>query len=155
MPQVLVRPISFVSGLLRSPALLGCLAWAALSGCSADTDPPRNECPGPQATFDVRIFAADGPLPGDTTVDVMFSSGEEVYQLDQPEVPLEAVRCSRELNGESAVALDCALWTNGPATVTITATGYPELKEELVHEHDDCGIKTVNADLELMLPPIE
>ncbi|MEZ4374275.1 MAG: hypothetical protein R3B07_25875 [Polyangiaceae bacterium] len=127
----------------------------ALSGCSADPSPPVNECPGPQATFDVRIFAAEGPLPGDTQVDVMFSSGEEVYQMDQPEVPLEAVRCSRELDGEIPLALDCALWTNGPATVTITASGYPELKQELVHELDECGIKTVSADLELMLPPVE
>ncbi|MCA9630351.1 MAG: hypothetical protein KC766_21925 [Myxococcales bacterium] len=131
------------------------LALVALAGCSADKDPPSNECPGPQATFDVRIFAMDGPLPDDTRVDVMFSSGEEVYRLDQPEAPLEAVRCSRELEADLPVALECALWTNGPASVTVTATGYADLQQELVHEHDECGIKTVSAELELMPPPVE
>lgn len=158
MPYVLavvVGPNLIVSYLYRASRALTGFCLVVLAACSSETDPPANECPGPQATFDVRIFAADGPLPTDTQVDVMFSSGQEVYKLSEPEAPLETVRCSQVLEAEVAVALECALWTNGPATVTVVASGYPELEQELVHQYDECGIKTVSAELELMQTPVE
>lgn len=126
-----------------------------LSACADDAKPAPSECAGPRAAFDVRISAADGALPDDTQLTVTFSSGEEVYAVSTPDAPLETVRCSQTLEGTALTAVRCALWTDGPASVAVSATGYLLLEEELVHETDECGIKTVAAELVLMPAPPE
>lgn len=123
-----------------------------LSACADDAKPAPSECVGPRAAFDVRISAADGSLPEDTEFRVTFSSGEEVYAVAAPERPLEAVRCTPALDNKAVTSLRCVLWTNGPANVEVTATGYAPLQAELVHEIDDCGIKTVEEDLVMERP---
>ncbi len=130
-------------------------ALLLLSACADDAKPAPSECVGPRAAFDVQISAADGALPDDTQLTVKFSSGEEVYSVAAPERPLEAVRCTQTPADASVASLRCALWTDGPARVDVTATGYLPLEVQLVHETDDCGIKTVQEALVIQRPPVE
>jgi hypothetical protein len=49
-------------------------------------------------------------------------------------------------------ALFCELFTNGPATIHVTASGYPVLDQELKSKlrEDNCGVRTV--DVRVVLP---
>ena len=41
----------------------------------------------------------------------------------------------------SAEAVVCDLWTDGAATVKVTAQGYSDTEQDLKAESDDCGLK--------------
>jgi hypothetical protein len=49
-------------------------------------------------------------------------------------------------------ALLCELWTQGAATVTVDADGYPRLVKALTAKRDGCGIETVERELVLQAP---
>lgn len=120
-------------------------------GCSSEPPKP-NECPGARAAFAVTLSAQGSPLPSDTALQVTFSGGQETYELAAPSDALEAVRCEPVTEGETIIGLECALWTLGPADVTVLATGFATLTESLAHEVDDCGVRTV--DVALVLQPL-
>jgi hypothetical protein len=51
-------------------------------------------------------------------------------------------------------ALFCELWTNGPASVHVTASGYAVMDRDLESKlrDDNCGVRTVDVDLVLVRP---
>jgi hypothetical protein len=51
-------------------------------------------------------------------------------------------------------ALFCELWTNGPATVHVTASGYAVIDRDLLSKlrEDECGVSTVDVRLALVHP---
>lgn len=51
-------------------------------------------------------------------------------------------------------ALFCELWTNGPATVHVTASGYAVMDRDLESKlrDDNCGVRTVDVNLVLVHP---
>ncbi len=117
-------------------------------GCS-DESPQPSECSAPRAAFALVLSAQGGELPSDTQLDVTFSGGHELFELAQPSETLEAVRCESVAEEQRVVALSCSLWTDGPAEVTVIATGFEPLTQSLAHEVDDCGVRTVDVQLEL------
>lgn len=129
-----------------------CVVLCVALGCSSEPPEP-NECPAPRAAFALSLSAQDGELPSDTQLDVTFSAGREVFALAEPGQALEAVRCETVVEAERVVALSCALWTDGPADVAVTATGFNSLRQSLAHEVDDCGVRTVDVELELEPKP--
>lgn len=143
--------------------LAGGLAALLALGCSSD-DPPDMQCPRQPAAFRVLLHAAVGPLPDDTLLAVRYGAGQEEFRLEAPPVEPEVVFCEVSARDggvpgvadasappfEAAEAIACDLWTDGPAIVTVTASGYPELREQLEPLTDECGVKdTVEVELVL------
>lgn len=131
--------------LLRSAAALACAGF--LTACGSEEEP--KECKA-RAAFDLEVRAASGALPSDTSVLVEYGGGQEEYRLDDPVHQQEDVLCTTEPADAGAVmTLRCALWTQGAATVTVRASGYPELQEELEAQADGKCIETVPVVLTL------
>lgn len=57
-------------------------------------------------------------------------------------------------SGSKLTALFCEFLTNGPATIHVTATGYPALDQELESKlrDDGCGVRTVDVHKSLIGP---
>lgn len=163
------------------------LVAVGLPMCGDDTPPPATSssssssstggggCPmgPPEALFTLRVATVDGTaLPGDTTVAVRWSAGEEpIYVLNDPATHMTLedgsnVVCApaqgtggaggqggavAAVGGGAPVALSCELWTAGTTEVTVTATGYPETVETYKPETiDDCEVP-VPSEVELIL----
>lgn len=134
------------------------LAAAPFAACGPDRR-PEEPCEGP--SFNLLIKAETGPLPPDTRINVRYGGNPdgEPYQLGKPRTP-QAVSCLEDTSpggapsddrasgvaagagGESAPddtavwRLRCALYTQGPARLDVTAKGYEPIKDtELSFEH--------------------
>lgn len=147
------------------------LALLALASCD-DEPPPPADCTTPD--FDVVITAVDAPLPADTVVTMEYGGGDDEYRLtNDPEGP-ENLFCSpsdRKGNpisgdagegGQSARNADggaggapsggtieglrCDLWSDGPATLTITTSMYPVTVAKLQPKK---GVCTVSTEVEI------
>jgi hypothetical protein len=57
-------------------------------------------------------------------------------------------------SGSTRTALFCELLTNGPATIHVTATGYPSFEQDLESKlrDDGCGVRTVDVHTSLVGP---
>ncbi len=126
----------------------------ALSACSTD---PRPECPLKPA-FQLSLSASEGPLPPDTVLRVKYGGGLEEYRLNDLVHTQEVVFCQHRLDGglpaEAGVPVDelyCEMWTQGAATVTVEATGYPDLEQKIEAQAKDRCILTVDVSLRLDL----
>lgn len=89
---------------------------------------------------------------------VKYGGGFEEYRLSDPVHTQEVVFCQHRLDGgvpaEAGVPVDelyCEMWTQGAATVTVQATGYPDIEQEIEAEAEDRCIKTVDVSLRLDL----
>lgn len=149
---------------------LGLIA-APFAGCGPDAKPDPL-CDGP--TFNLLVIAEPGPLPDDTRINVRYGGNHEgePYTLGQSK-PGQSVFCEEHASwgGASAVddaqaqagaggapstssdgkveALTCRLFTQGPARVDATASGYePIVNQEL--ELDDKQRCQVDAKVTLM-----
>lgn len=124
---------------MRAYSLLLLLsAW--LVGCGPDKR-PEEPCDGP--SFNLVVTAEGGPLPDDTRINVRYGSNQkgEAYALGQQSVG-QAVFCEEQASNaageagsanegaEGVQALSCRLYTQGPARLDATATGYQTLKNE-------------------------
>jgi hypothetical protein len=133
----------------------------SLPGCPDDEPPP---CDGPTMAFKVLLVAVDGPLPEDTMLRVKHGSatGTEDFRLDADFPSSDVVFCCRSTrDGECTEAGDadggpapvegmlCELWTDGAARVTVTASGYPELDENLEARSSEGCLQTVDVTLKL------
>jgi hypothetical protein len=112
-------------------------------------------------SFLVTIHPEQGSLPDDLNLAVEFGGGNEAVSiaggLDGQVIfcdlvsrePGEGGRAAEESGG----ALLCELWTEGPATVQITATGFEPLERDLRVDEDEC---TTSIELELTAkaPPL-
>jgi hypothetical protein len=131
------------------------LAAVPFGGCGPDPK-PREGCDGP--SFNLVVRAEGGPLPDDTRLTVRYGSNQdgEPYELGQAATP-QAVFCEEDTSPGGAAsepepagagagaggaptlppavttgvhALRCRLYTQGPARVDITATGYQPIEDE-------------------------
>lgn len=113
----------------------------------------------PEATFALRVLAADGgPVPSDTTVQVMWSAGEEpAFHLDQPETwgTLETANVVCDVDPEQPPPADlavlaCDLWTSSPTEVHVSAEGYVAKKHTYTAEPaSDCNPQPTPIEIEL------
>jgi hypothetical protein len=131
--------------------LCSVLASGLCVACSSD--PPPEDCSA-KAAFQLSVRAHVGTLPPDTRLTVKYGGGEETYALSDLKHDEEAVLCDVEGvdsgdGGGSVSRLVCALWTQGAATVTIEASGYPNLERELKAEAKNDCIETVPVELVL------
>ncbi len=119
-----------------------------LAGCGPDKR-PEEPCDGP--SFNLVVTAEDGPLPADTRINVRSGSNQtgEAYELGQ-QARGQAVFCEEDTDSPSAEggasqggasptgdaatrqvsALRCRLYTQGPARLDATATGYQPIEDE-------------------------
>ena len=115
----------------------------ALTGCGPDKR-PEEPCDGP--SFNLIVTAEGGPLPPDTRINVRYGSNQrgEAYQLGKRASP-QAVFCEEHTAAPAAEggagasqggapsdvqALQCRLYTQGPARLDATATGYQPIEDE-------------------------
>jgi hypothetical protein len=112
------------------------------------------------------VRAEDGPLPADTQIKVHYGGNPEgePYELGNPRPP-QAVSCVEDTSEGGAPAVDgtagaggaatgnnealdvwtlrCRLYTQGPARLDATATGYEPVVDEKLSFHDEqnCEIR--------------
>lgn len=151
------------------------VAWAIVGGATAaaaceqtaETTPDGGGaqgvggCPSaPVPLFAVRITAADGRVPPDTTLLVRWSAAEEpTVDLREPDswpsVEEGAnVDCDIPDGATPPLELDtlrCELWTSGPTYVEIAAEGYRTVEQTLTPPDGDCDPPaTSEVELELV-----
>jgi hypothetical protein len=156
-----------------SPSLLA-LAGAAACGPDPKPGPP---CVGP--TYNLVVKAAGGPLPPDTRLNVRYGGNNEgeTYALGEPPMP-QAVHCDEDTTtggapgalgaggGEAGLggagpqaaedtevwALRCRLYTQGPARIDVSASGYEPIDEEplILDEKMRCQVP-VEVELEVLM----
>ena len=149
----------------------------ALLLVSCKDDPPHPaDCPsGPD--FEVLITAFDAPLPADVRVSIEYAGGLNEHYSIPDHGKHRALWCTpsdREGNplpagghggqgsleagdsgrgGASADSglegLECELWTDGPATLTVETSMYPKATEPLAAKEGKC---VVAAEIVLALP---
>jgi hypothetical protein len=141
-----------------------------LVGCGPDKR-PEEPCDGP--SFNLVVTAEDGPLPPDTRINVRSGSNQtgEAYELGQ-QARGQAVFCEEDTTSPDAeggasqggaaatdaesrdvYALRCRLYTQGPARLEATATGYQAIEDEpLSFEKKPYCEVSVNVRLERELP---
>jgi hypothetical protein len=111
------------------------------------------------------VTAEGGPLPADTRINVRYGSNQkgEAYKLGQQASP-QAVFCEEDTTGASAggagnaegdevQALRCRLYTQGPASLDATGTGYQPIKDEPLSfdKKPYCQVE-IDVELERELP---
>ena len=130
-------------------AALGLIA-AGFSACGPDAK-PGPPCDGP--TYNLVITVEDAPLPTDLRLNVRYGGNHEGegYALGEKHTP-QAVFCNEETtrggagnepapsggaggseaeSSDTVVwALRCRLYTQGPARIDVTATGYESIEEQ-------------------------
>ncbi len=131
--------------------LLGVLA-APFAACGPDHRPDK-PCEGPSFNLVVSTETGDA-LPPDTRINVRYGGNPdgEPYELGKPRTP-QAVSCSEDTTGGRSAApapastadggqggapgtadvgvwaLRCGLYTQGPARLDVTATGYEPIED--------------------------
>jgi hypothetical protein len=127
------------------------------AGCSS-TRPEQCSPAYSHPTFRLTVTADVTPLPGDLVITVKYGSGVEIYDVQHPNLSPEVVFCKKVREGgttdkdagaEDADAIVCDLWTDGAATITLMAEGYPEKKVDLSAEVDECGLKLKEESITL------
>jgi hypothetical protein len=100
---------------------------------------------------------------------VRYGGGTENYVLRQPSPRPDVVFCAELAPADAGTptevpdaalptpgapieALLCELWTQGAATLTVEASGYPATQRDLRARRDDCGIETVEDEIRLSAP---
>lgn len=158
--------------------MLAGMVWLGVTACGPGKRPPEG-CDGP--SFNLEVTAEGGPLPADTRINVRYGSNQEgePYALGQ-HARKQAVFCEEDTNdggapaasadsaagagqagasgadtGTSAEvwALRCRLYTQGPAQVDVTATGYVPVEGRALSFDDDdhCDVE-VDVVLERFVP---
>jgi hypothetical protein len=148
------------------------LVAAGFAACGPDAK-PGPPCDGPTYNLVVRIENA--PLPPDLRLNVRYGGNHEGegYALGEKHTP-QAVFCSEDTSqggagneptpsgGESnhepedaaasVWALRCRLYTQGPARIDVTATGYESIEEQDLTLADDerCRVEKI-VELELLM----
>lgn len=158
--------------MIRGSSLPSLLLLVSIPSCGPDKR-PQAPCDGP--SFNLVVRAEDGPLPPDTRINVRYGSNQdgEPYQLGQQASP-QAVFCEEDTSTGGAPssaggaggevsettaepagvqALRCRLYTQGPARLDVTATGYePIERQDLSFDtRDHCQIE-VDVKLVRLLP---
>lgn len=148
-------------GLLTALVLFLGVGWFACSNAQ-----PPSTCPSSHATFKLTVKAEASAVPRDVWISVKYGGGVEHYRAETPPVAPQVVYCKLECvdgggsDASSADAADggaqsnieavvCDLWTDGAATVTVRASGYPDVVRDLSARRDECGL--VLTDVTILL----
>ncbi len=151
------------------------LAGAAISiaSCSTHDGGGDDPCPPPAPAFGLIVRAQNGAvLSRKTTIVVKYGSGEETFDVSDPNVTPLIAFCSVEPPGvdggvPDAAGVDatdggtdvgsvaCALWTDGAADVTVMSDGYGIAEQTFQAMSDRCGVFTTPALIELMVVPVD
>lgn len=145
------------------------LAVLLVAGCSPDKS--SEPCGPREPAFAVQVTAGGAALPDDTRIRVKYNGNlVESYRLSEPKRNadvccqasaepvsggLPRVSCATAMearDGGTASAIQCTLWTSGPAEVFVFAEGYEDLFRNLntrLKEDEKCGVETVEAQLHL------
>lgn len=117
----------------------------------------------PQPTFLLKIKERDGgTVPPDTTIDVLWSAGQEpeVHLNDPSTWPsLETSSLSCDLDATQPPPTDlkmliCALWTGSPVEVTVSAKGYETEQHTFTAEpSSECNPEPTSIEVELGVAP--
>jgi hypothetical protein len=132
-------------------ALIVCAATATALSCSDDGGDGPKDCKV-VAAFDLTLRAAGGPLPPDTTVEVQYGGGVESYRVDAGMQSQEVVLCdddAPETGVGGVTVVHCKLWTQGAATVKVTASGFPPVEQTLEAKAQGKCIQTVPVEIVL------
>ncbi len=163
---------------MKPHRFLFCMALAWLLVCACGPDPkPGPPCEGP--TYDLVVKTDSGEaLPPDTRLNVRYGGNHEgeAYALGENPTP-QAVFCDEDTTaggasgaggaaGDAAgaggapalapsdgvFALRCRLYTQGPARVDVTATGYEPIEEQdlTLDEKKRCQVP-VEVELQVLL----
>lgn len=128
-------------------ALISCAVFA-LACSNGNGDGPK-DCKV-VAAFDLTLRAAVGPLPPDTTIDVQYGGGIESYRVETGMQSQEVVLCDDDAADAGYVTrVHCKLWTQGAATVKVTASGYPAIEQTLEAKAQGTCIQTVPVEIVL------
>lgn len=148
-------------------------------GCSKNGGDQCPAPPPPEPAFRLELTADHGPLPPGTVLQITYGGNQsESYVLGEanpgnvdvccrpalpmPEGTLPSVSCAAPdasaskdagaSDGGGILALDCELWTNGTAGVTVTGPGFPELDQvlEAKQRADNCGVETQDERIVLL-----
>jgi hypothetical protein len=152
------------------------LTGGGFAACGPDRK-PGPPCDGP--TYELTVRAENAPLPGDTSLNVRYGGNHEgeSYALGKKHSP-QAVFCSEDTTqggatsdpepsatagaggaapgapdgDESVWALRCRLYTQGPARIDVTASGYEPITEQdlTLEDGDRCRVE-VEVELKLQL----
>jgi hypothetical protein len=115
--------------------------------CSSD-DGNQDPCTI-EAAFELTLHTVTGALPADTALRVQYGGGVEEYHLDGANTGLKVVECDVDADAASLDSLSCKLWTQGAATVTVTASGFPQVERELEAKKKGECFQTVPVDIVL------
>jgi len=159
-------------------ALISLSPLSPLSAAACGPDPkPGPPCEGP--TYNLVVKAENGPLPSDTRLNVRYGGNNEgeSYTLGEEPMP-QAVHCDEDTSGGGAPgapgagggdaglggagpdvsegtdvwALRCRLYTQGPARIDVTASGYEPIEEQalILDEKLRCQVE-VEVELEVLM----
>ncbi len=146
-------------------ALALLLFWACEDGrppTSDTTGTGGGGCPmgPPRALFTLKVHAADGPLPPDTTVHVKWTAGDEppfvLSDKDTWKTVEDGSNVECDVDHDAPVPTDlhelrCELWTNSATEIEVTAMGYvPVEQTALPMERDGCD-EPVPSEVEVEL----
>ena len=152
---------------LNAARLLVATVTAAVLAASCSPSSDAQTCPPPysHATFLLTVKAEGASLPRNVMITVKYGSGEEIYDAEHPNQSPQVVFCKQvgsdggTIDGDASVqdasepvsadAIVCDLWTDGPATVKVKATGYADVEQDLKVDSDECGLKLTNATITL------
>jgi hypothetical protein len=142
-------------------------------GCSPSGPPPP--CGPREPALAIQVTVGGAELPADTRIRVDYGGNQsESFQLSHPSLnadvccqtsakaisgELPRVLCSIAMQAHDAgpaSAIQCTLWTGGPAWVDVNALGYlPIIDRQLdtrLQENEKCGGQTVPYELILGRP---
>jgi hypothetical protein len=159
------RARSTVRGVLLS--LAGALAFSCSDKRNPDNPSPTT-CEPSGPAFHLQLRAEGDDLPPDFSVTARYQGNlEETFSVrgrshnedlccqlgswsETGPVP-ETVCAGRPSDAGAGNALNCTLWSNGAATISLSAHGYEELTEDLVATFDEeCEI-VLTSDVRLVL----
>lgn len=159
----------------RRGLFAGWCAWV-LTGCPSDPA-DSHDCVG-EPDFLLAIRSETGSLPRDLQLEVEYGGGEESYtfhstakpqivfcspvtgaggssgsggDVGEPNQPGGEAGAAGSGGGEPArhhPSLECALYTEGPASLKVTALGFEPIERDLKLDEEDC---TTSVELELEL----
>jgi hypothetical protein len=130
-----------------------CRLGVPTSGVLPHVACPKN--PAPEVPIDASSAKEAGVAPAESGLpDASSAFGDGATTALTEGGPLADASSAAPNAPSRLTALFCELLTNGPATIHVTASGYPALDQELQSKlrDDGCGVRTVDVHTSLIGP---